>query len=608
MLQSKDHQDLLDIIETLRSQGISKYVNLPEIVVCGDQLAGKSSVLEAISGMSFPTQESFCTRFATELILRRDLISTVKASIIPGPERSTEERRHLASFNVDIDITNLNIGYVIESAKYAMGISDTKMFSTDTLRVELCGPTQPHVTLVDLPGLFGTGNMDQSVGDAAAVRNTVQNYMSRPCSIILAIVSAENDFSLQEVTDLARELDPKGARTLGLITKPDTLDIGSDSEARYLKLAQNKDVVFRLGWHVLKNKGYKTKKMNTTRRESADEMFFASGIWTSMDSKELGLKSLKLRLSNILKNQIVYQLPSLLRDVQLVRSECQTRLDRLGTPRATFEEQRRYLLRASQDFSGLMRAAIDGFYNDPFFGRAKTNEGYQKRLRAVVQNKLTEFEGTMRLDGHTRTIVDGFEWKACTLGPPEVSRSEYIKKVTVLMRRSRGRELPGTFSPLFIGELFTEQCEPWKDIAVRAKEDIIHAVNVVVQALLLHITVEDVADGLFQFISQGIGKLRDDLNHKLTELLDPHYSGHPITYNHYLTDNVQKAQSERRQRAFEGILKSALGVQCFQAGQAYSLDPHNLLSMFEKRTEVDMELYASDLAIDYMQVYYKVRR
>jgi ABC-type branched-subunit amino acid transport system ATPase component len=55
-LQSKDHRDLLDIIDKLRSKGISKYVDLPEIIICGDQSAGKSSALEAISGMSFPTK------------------------------------------------------------------------------------------------------------------------------------------------------------------------------------------------------------------------------------------------------------------------------------------------------------------------------------------------------------------------------------------------------------------------------------------------------------------------------------------------------------------------------------------------------------------------
>ncbi|KAI1159503.1 P-loop containing nucleoside triphosphate hydrolase protein [Nemania serpens] len=70
-LQNEDHQNILDVIDTLRSQGIGRYVDLPQIIVCGDQSSGKSSILEAISGLSFPTKDNLCTRFATELILRR---------------------------------------------------------------------------------------------------------------------------------------------------------------------------------------------------------------------------------------------------------------------------------------------------------------------------------------------------------------------------------------------------------------------------------------------------------------------------------------------------------------------------------------------------------
>ena len=70
-LQSKDHEELLNIIDKLRSQGISRYIDLPQLIVCGDQSSGKSSVLEAVSGLRFPTKDNLCTRFATELILRR---------------------------------------------------------------------------------------------------------------------------------------------------------------------------------------------------------------------------------------------------------------------------------------------------------------------------------------------------------------------------------------------------------------------------------------------------------------------------------------------------------------------------------------------------------
>ena len=605
-LQSQDHRDLLDIIDRLRTKGISKYVDLPEIIVCGDQSAGKSSVLEAISGMSFPTKDNLCTRFATELVLRRDVIPRVNVSITPGPERSPDERERISRFHLEIDVAKPDLGHVVDQAKDAMGLSDTRVFSTDTLRVELCGPSQPHLTMVDLPGLFRAGNRDQSVHDAATVRRMVRSYVERPRSIILAVVSAKSDFALQEVTELARELDPKGMRTLGLITKPDTLDAGSDSEASYLKLAQNKDVVFRLGWHVLKNRNYDMRDATAAERDKAEDSFFATGTWASMDPMYLGVKSLKPRLSNVLKDQILRQLPNLLQDVESGLLECRTRLERLGAPRATLDEQRRYLLRVSQEFSVLMRASVDGIYNGSFFGSAKTEQGYHKRLRAVVQNTLTDFAEDMRLRGQTRVIIETPAGRQL-LTQARISRSDYIQEVRELMRRSKGCELPGTFNPLIIGELFTEQCQPWRGIAVDVKNVILQAVYRTTQAILDHIVANETADGILAIINGGIEKLKIGLNEKVAELLNPHYNGHPITYNHYLTENVERIQADRRRRSLEHTLQEQQGTKRLEDGYKHNFNLPELVSLLEKRTEANMEHYASDLAADYMQAYYKVR-
>ncbi|OCK86956.1 interferon-induced GTP-binding protein Mx [Cenococcum geophilum 1.58] len=609
-LQSQDHRDLLDAIDRLRSRGVSRYVDLPEIVVCGDQSSGKSSALEAILRMSFPAKDNLCTRFATELILRRDDAVGIKVSIIPGPERLADEKQRLSRFHPEVDPVKPDLGSVIEKAKEEMGLYDAKVFSTDILLLELSGPTQPHLTIVDLPGLFRAGNKDQSVADSAIVKEMVRSYMGRPRSIILVVVSAKSDINLQDVTELAQELDPKGTRTIGLITKPDTLSAGSDSEASYSRLAQNEDVVFRLGWHVLKNRSYETRHASSAERDNDEEEFFARGIWTKMDSAHLSVKSLRQRLSNVLKDQILLQLPNLIRDVELGITDCQRRLGTLGIPRTTFDERRRYLLSVSNDFSTLMKAAVDRIYNDPFFGSAKTEDGYQKRLRAVVQNSLTSFKDKMRIDGQTRVIVDRdplvdeVQEPDDETSPREISRSDYIDEVKELMRRSRGCELPGTFNPLIIGELFSEQCHPWKGIALEAKDAILQAVFQAAQAILNHVAVDEVADGMFRIISERIDALKKNLDQKVTELLEPHYSSHPITYNHYLTDNVRKAQADRRRRGYETILKEFANADHIYGVR--SVDLSKLLPLLEERTEVYMERHASDLAVDYMQAYYKV--
>jgi hypothetical protein len=235
---------------------------------------------------------------------------------------------------------------------------------------------------VDLPGLFQAGSRSQSDEDAERVKTLVLSYMKNPRSIILAVVSAKNDFNNQSITKHSREIDPTGRRTLGLITKPDTLYEGSDSERFYLELAQNKEVKFRLGWHVLRNRDFTTRDSTTEERDRNEASFFEKGIWKSLSADETGIHSLKSRLSKILKDHIVAQLPDVLVQTKDGIQECTARSDTLGAPRATVQEQRRYLLQVSQSFSTPVKAAVDGQYSDPFFGDTSTNEGYQKRLRA----------------------------------------------------------------------------------------------------------------------------------------------------------------------------------------------------------------------------------
>src|SRR4051794_7130660 len=83
-LQSSKSTIRLDQIARLRARGVGDYVDLPQLVVCGDQSAGKSSVLEGITGLPFPRQDGVCTKFATEIILQHTPSThSVTASIIP---------------------------------------------------------------------------------------------------------------------------------------------------------------------------------------------------------------------------------------------------------------------------------------------------------------------------------------------------------------------------------------------------------------------------------------------------------------------------------------------------------------------------------------------
>jgi hypothetical protein len=208
----------------------------------------------SISGIPFPTRDNLCTRFAIEVILRRDPSLSINITIIPGPERSEVEKAQLSRFHGTLQDLD-SIGSIVEDPKEAMGLLETgKAFADDVLRIEISGPQQQHLTTVDLPGLFHSENEIQSAADVKLVQDLVRRYILNKRSIVLAIVSARNDNVNQIVLKMAREVDRDGQRTLGIITKPDTLPRGSESEVASANLAKILDVEFRLGWHVLQNR------------------------------------------------------------------------------------------------------------------------------------------------------------------------------------------------------------------------------------------------------------------------------------------------------------------------------------------------------------------
>ena len=126
------------MIDLLRSQGINHYACLPQLVVCDDQSSVKSSVLGAVSGIPFPAKDSPCTRFATELILRRGPAPNVMTiTIVPDKARSDVERQILLGFR-PLPVPIKKLSFLIDAANKVMGLGPNgKTFTDDViLRVE----------------------------------------------------------------------------------------------------------------------------------------------------------------------------------------------------------------------------------------------------------------------------------------------------------------------------------------------------------------------------------------------------------------------------------------------------------------------------------------
>ncbi|EFZ03870.1 dynamin family protein [Metarhizium robertsii] len=592
-LCTKEHLHLLNAIDSLRSQGISHYVSLPQIIVCGDQSSGKSSVLEAISGVSFPVKSNLCTRFPTELILRKARYMSVKVSIVPHHSRSDPDKASLSGFDEKLDSLQ-DLPDLIENAKAAMGIMTLgKAFSKDLLRIEISGPDRPHLTIVDLPGLIHSENKQQSASDIELISDVVKGYMTEPRSIILAVVSAKNDYANQIVLKLAREADRSGTRTLGVITKPDTLSPSSSSEAMYVSLARNQDVEFRLGWHVLRNRDTDIEAWTLAQRDTNESEFF-QGL--------LGRAFLPT-------NWIASELPNLMEEIATKSAQCQDQLDKLGQPRTNAREQRLYLVQISQTFQATVQAATDGTYGDLFFGDAASAPGYRKRIRAVVQNLNRDFATELRARGRRFRIVSDPETD-CDPNDHAIllTKDDFVAKVVGMIDQSRGRELPGTFSPMIVSDLFKEQSSPWKQIAAAHVKNVWNAARLFLNQLIVHIADETTVNAISEtIIEPALDSILKTLHNKVSQLLEPHRFGHPITYNASFTDTLLNIRRERRALHFSDILRSAFGDFSATSGRrSVTVDIGDLLQRLIQPEEQDMSRLAASEALDCLDAYYEV--
>ena len=255
---ANEQRDLLDLVDKLQFAQLDN-VKLPQIAVVGDQSAGKSSVLEAITGIPFPQEAGACTRFTTEIRLRRvDLEQSLTIGIIPDASiRTYAEQERLRQFGINVD-KSMGFGILMRLAIHQMAPKNVPgRFATgDILVVERRGPDLPFLTVVDLPGLVRNPNKDQSSEDIKAINDLTDRYRKSSRTIILAVIGGNQDYIQATVLTKAQEFDPISARTIGVLTKPDqTESIGL--EDKFIGLINNKDRLNQvsLGWNVLLNPG-----------------------------------------------------------------------------------------------------------------------------------------------------------------------------------------------------------------------------------------------------------------------------------------------------------------------------------------------------------------
>ena len=135
--------------------------------------------------------------------------------------------------------------------------------------------TCPDLTLIDLPGLtrIPLAGSDQSQDIEKITKQMAHRYVSDPRTIILCVIPANADMTTSEALQMSRQLDPKGVRTVGVITKIDIMDKGTNAKRMLL----GQDVPLRLGYVGVKNRSQQDimDKISVVKALDAEKLYFS---------------------------------------------------------------------------------------------------------------------------------------------------------------------------------------------------------------------------------------------------------------------------------------------------------------------------------------------
>ncbi|POS73366.1 interferon-induced GTP-binding protein Mx1 [Diaporthe helianthi] len=405
------NQALLDKIDKLRELNVGSIISLPQLIVVGDQSSGKSSVLESLTGFSFPRATGLCTRYATQITCRRDPARSVSITIIPRPEANEVVKQRLRNFYRRLDEMNpQDLADIFVQANQAMGIrsgagsfddedDDLNTFSEDILKIEINGPEQPGLTVIDVPGIFRTATPGLTTdSDITLVTSMVKSYMKDPRTIILAVIPCNVDIATQEILNLAKNADPGGLRTMGVLTKPD-LAPERATQQNILDLVQGKRQDLKLGYCVVKNRGADDEDSSLGKRDDEERAFFRQEPWTSVaSSARLGISALRVILHDLLMDITKKEFPILKKEIAKRLSDCGKKSDAMGVSRSDEKSQRTYLGKIAARFERIVGYALNAYYTeDQIF-----NDRLEMRLITRIIKLNEVFSEVFSQNGHTR--------------------------------------------------------------------------------------------------------------------------------------------------------------------------------------------------------------
>ncbi|XP_044030176.1 dynamin-1a isoform X3 [Siniperca chuatsi] len=290
-------EDLIPLVNRMQDAfsaiGQNANLDLPQIAVVGGQSAGKSSVLENFVGKDFLPRGS-------GIVTRRPLV----LQLMNSPTEHAEFLHCKGKKFTDFDEVRQEIEAETDRITGA-----NKGISPVPINLRVYSPHVLNLTLVDLPGMTKVPVGDQPVDIEAQIRDMLMQFVTKENCLMLAVSPANSDLANSDALKIAKEVDPQGMRTIGVITKLDLMDEGTDAK----DILENKLLPLRRGYIGVVNRSQKDidGKKDINAAIGAERKFFLSHPAYRHLADRMGTPYLQKVLNQQLTNHIRDTLPGL---------------------------------------------------------------------------------------------------------------------------------------------------------------------------------------------------------------------------------------------------------------------------------------------------------
>ena len=291
-----------------------------------------------------------------------------------------------------------------------------KDIASDLITLHIQGPNYAYLSLLDLPGLVYTKAEHEDVHMIRDIQSLLDEHLSNPRCILLAVVPANVDFHNSTVMAEALKRDKSTERTIPVITKPDLIDPGA--EGQVLDLLQGKKVTFQLGFHMVKGRGQASLDQQHTiddGLQDEEQYFDQVEPWKSvLDRSLLGTNNLRDKLATLLVKHTRQQIPGILHEIRNRKRVLSDMLELMGPPHTNTYDRRRYFQDVCQTIVSRLEATLTGKGRVPSRSQsaaAKLHEAIAMFVEQIQQSSLSTVgqvtEGAPVIVFHPRGIIRG---------------------------------------------------------------------------------------------------------------------------------------------------------------------------------------------------------